>query len=105
MSIGRHGLGRTALDHAVEVDSEELILALLNRGADMEREDTAGTKPLDRSVQTFKVKGAWQTWRERTQQAPSRKTGQPTHLGLRGADMEREDLAGTKPLDRSDNNI
>ena len=42
----------------------------------MEREDTAGTKPLDRSANTY-----------------------------RGADMEREDLAGTKPLDRSDNNI
>ena len=57
MSIGRRGLGRTALDHAVEVDREELILALLNRGADMEREDTAGTKPLDWSVQTFRLIG------------------------------------------------
>jgi hypothetical protein len=32
----------------VEVDNEEIILALLNKGADMEREDPSGTKPLDR---------------------------------------------------------
>jgi hypothetical protein len=41
-------LGRTALDHAVEVDSEEIILCLLDSGADMEREDPRGARPLDR---------------------------------------------------------
>jgi hypothetical protein len=40
--------GRTALDHAVEVDSEEIILCLLDSGADMEREDPRGARPLDR---------------------------------------------------------
>ncbi len=41
-------LGRTALDHAVEVDSDEIILSLLDSGADMEREDPRGARPLDR---------------------------------------------------------
>jgi hypothetical protein len=44
----RNMLGRTALDHAVEVDSEEIILCLLDSGADMEREDPRGARPLDR---------------------------------------------------------
>jgi hypothetical protein len=44
----RNMLGRTALDHAVEVDSEEIILCLLDSGADMEREDPLGARPLDR---------------------------------------------------------
>ena len=65
----------------------------------MEREDTAGTKPQKRSANTSRVKGGRHGERGLSRHQATRQVRQQ-HLGLSGADMEREDRAGTKPIDR-----